>query len=101
MIRKHKTNKPKIELPYKKTISSKTIVEDVEKATNRFSGGTNNTSTGKYEMIIVASLRGRDLLRGATPMVDSDHKPTVTALLEIEAGFVGKNYVSQTVARRL
>jgi DNA-directed RNA polymerase subunit omega len=43
-------------------------------------------------MIIVAARRVRELQRGATPKVASKSKPCVTALLEIAAGKIGKNY---------
>ena len=101
MLNKQKNRKLKIELPYKQTISARPIVEDVEKATWRFSNGDKNTSTGKYEMILIAAQRGRDLARGAESKITSDHKPAVKALLEIEAGHVGREYVSETVAKRV
>jgi DNA-directed RNA polymerase subunit K/omega len=100
MTQKKKIIKTKIDLPYKRTISARPVIEDVEKATNKFSGGDKNSSTGKYEMILVASARGRDLARGAKPLVAGNYKPAVMALLEIEAGFVGKDYVSELVEKR-
>lgn len=100
MVRKHKSHKVKIELPYKQTYSGQPIAEDIEKATQRFSHGDKNTSTGKYEMILVAANRARDLSRGAESQVGGNYKSVVRSLLEIEAGYVGREYVSETVAKR-
>lgn len=81
----------KKELPYKKSRLSLQVAENVEKATAQFIT-TCPRETSKYEMIIVATARSRDLFRGATPMVEGDHRPLVTALLEIEAGKVNSEY---------
>lgn len=44
----------------------------------------------KYEMIIMAAARARELERGATPMVEGDNKLCVTAMKEIAAGLVDR-----------
>ena len=85
---KLKAIKPAV--PYKRSISSVSVVEDVEKAT-RVYGGQN-----KYEMILMAALRSYDLAHGAKAMIDESkgkHKPVVTAILEVEQGFVGEDYL--------
>ena len=38
----------------------------------------------RYDLVLAASQRARELRRGATPMVESDNGPVVTALREIE-----------------
>lgn len=46
-----------------------------------------------YDMIITAATRSRDLAQGSAPLVaNKNHKPCVTALLEIEQGKVGPGY---------
>lgn len=42
----------------------------------------------RFELVLLASKRARQLMRGKTPKVDIDHdKATVIALREIAAGF--------------
>ena len=47
----------------------------------------------RFEMILVASLRARELRRGHRKMVDSINCVIVSALQEVEAGFVGRDYL--------
>lgn len=47
----------------------------------------------RYEMIITASARARELKRGAKPLVHSNSSPIVTALKEIEAGMIDRTYL--------
>jgi len=56
----------------------------------------------RYNLVLVAARRARELSRGDTALVRSQHSPMVTALLEIEAGQVGIDYLykSQDVAPR-
>ena len=42
----------------------------------------------RFSLVHVASQRGRQLLRGAHPLVDSNNREVVTALREIAAGRV-------------
>jgi DNA-directed RNA polymerase subunit omega len=53
-----------------------TVEDCLEQATNRF------------ELVLLAARRAKQLLKGARPLVDSDNKETVTALREIAAGKV-------------
>jgi DNA-directed RNA polymerase omega subunit len=71
--------------PFVKTPHGQLIAEDVDASLKAFGGN-------RFEMILVASHRVRELNRGATPLVLSKSKPGVTALLEIAAGKVGKDY---------
>lgn len=47
----------------------------------------------KFDMILIASIRVRELKRGDRPRVAGTGRPTSTALLEIEAGMVGREYL--------
>jgi DNA-directed RNA polymerase omega subunit len=80
-------NKPKryVAPMMPKSLLGQEIVENVEDSVKAFGGN-------RFDMIIVAAKRVRELNRGATPMVPSKSKPAVTALLEIAAGKIGKNY---------
>ena len=42
----------------------------------------------RFALVVLAAERARQLSRGATPGVDCDNKPAVTALREIAAGLV-------------
>jgi DNA-directed RNA polymerase subunit K/omega len=39
--------------------------------------------------VVLASLRAAQLMRGCRAKVDGEHKPVVTALIEVSAGVVG------------
>jgi len=45
----------------------------------------------RFALVVLAAERARQLARGATPGVDCDNKPAVTALREIGAGKVRFN----------
>lgn len=44
----------------------------------------------RFELVIVAAQRAKELLKGTLPLVPSDNKEIVTALREIAAGKVWK-----------
>ena len=44
----------------------------------------------RFQLVIVAARRAKDLLRGARPLVKSDNKEVVTALREVADGKVWK-----------
>lgn len=52
----------------------------------------------RFELVIVAARRAKDLLKGARPLVQSENKEVVTALREIAAGRVWKE--SREVAKQ-
>ena len=56
----------------------------------------------RYALILVGARRMRELGRGDAPKVDRGHGHAVTALLEIEAGKVGLDYLlrEQELAER-
>lgn len=40
----------------------------------------------RFVLVVIASERAKNLLRGAKPFVNSDNRPIVTALREVAAG---------------
>lgn len=44
----------------------------------------------RFELVVVAAQRAKELLKGTLPLVPSDNKEIVTALREIAAGKVWK-----------
>lgn len=56
----------------------------------------------RYDMILIASRRARELSRGWAPLVPGNNGTVVTALREIEAGKIGREYLlkPQTLDRR-
>lgn len=51
----------------------------------------------KFEMILIASVRAKELKRGDAPKVVSTGYTTSTALLEIEEGKIGREYLKKIV----
>lgn len=49
----------------------------------------------KFDMILVATMRAREIAHGDNTYVDSKNKPVITALKEIEQGFVGREYLKR------
>jgi DNA-directed RNA polymerase omega subunit len=47
----------------------------------------------RYDLVLVAAQRARELRRGHAPKIISSYGPMVTAILEIEEGLVGINYL--------
>jgi DNA-directed RNA polymerase subunit omega len=56
----------------------------------------------RYDLVLVGARRVRELNNGSMPKVASKHSPIVTAMLEIEAGKVTRDYLyrSQDFAQR-
>ena len=48
---------------------------------------------GRYDLILIGARRARELNRGWRPAVSSNNGPVVTALREIEAGKIGRDYL--------
>jgi DNA-directed RNA polymerase subunit omega len=57
-----------------------TVEDCLEKVPNRF------------ELVLLASKRAKQLLKGARPLVETDNKEIVTALREVAAGKVRMVY---------
>ncbi len=51
----------------------------------------------RFELVVVAARRAKDLLKGAPPLVDSDNKEVVTALREVAAGKVWKEEAENAI----
>jgi len=49
----------------------------------------------KFDMVLIAAARARELKRGDARRVNTDNGPIVTALQEIEAGLVGREYLKK------
>ena len=49
----------------------------------------------RFEMILIAAARIRELKSGHLPKVICNNGPTVTALREIEEGLVGRDYLKK------
>jgi DNA-directed RNA polymerase subunit omega len=46
----------------------------------------------RFELVLLAARRAKQLLKGARPLVESENKEIVTALREIAAGKVHAHY---------
>jgi len=53
---------------------------------------------GRFQFVVLSSLRAAQLLRGCVPKVDGGHKRTVTAQLEISLGMVKQDFTPVAVA---
>jgi DNA-directed RNA polymerase subunit omega len=49
----------------------------------------------RYDLVLIASRRTRELTHGWKPLVTSNNGPLVTALREIEQGKVGREYLKK------
>ena len=43
---------------------------------------------GKFEFVVVATLRAAQLMKGCRPRLATTHKPTVTAQVEVAEGLI-------------
>ena len=50
-----------------------------------------NQVPSRFELVMLASKRARQLFKGAKPLVESDNREVVVALREIAAGKVKRN----------
>jgi DNA-directed RNA polymerase subunit omega len=49
----------------------------------------------KFDLVLIAALRIRELKKGVKPKIQCNDGPTVTALKEIEQGLVGRDYLKR------
>ena len=49
----------------------------------------------RYDLVLIAAARVRELNKGHQPKLPTKDKATVTALREIEAGLVGREYLKR------
>jgi len=49
----------------------------------------------RYDLVLIASARVRELQQGHKPKIQTTNSRVVTALLEVEAGLVGREYLKK------
>jgi DNA-directed RNA polymerase subunit omega len=54
----------------------------------------------RFDLVLIASARVRELKRGHVPKVLCNNGPMVTALREIEAGLIGRDYLKKVFVRQ-
>ena len=54
-----------------------------------------NAIGNRFDLVLIASERARELMRGHRAKVESNNKPIVTALREIEQGKIGLDYLKK------
>ena len=54
----------------------------------------------RFDLVLIASMRSRELKKGHMPLVSSKNGPNITALREIEAGKVGREYLKKLVKNK-
>jgi DNA-directed RNA polymerase subunit omega len=55
----------------------------------------------RFDLVLIASVRVRELKRGYQPKLVTKAGPIVTALQEIEKGFVGRDYLKRLATKKL
>jgi DNA-directed RNA polymerase subunit omega len=59
-----------------------------------------NMIGNRYDLVLIASARVRELNRGHLPHIKTNNSPVVKALKEIEQGFVGREYLDRLAQKR-
>ena len=59
------------------------------------SEGAKTAVGNRYDLVLIAAARIRELRKGHLPKVTCKNTVTVTALKEIEAGFIGRDYLKK------
>ena len=49
----------------------------------------------KFDLVLIAAIRTRELKNGYHPLVQCENGPIVTALREIEQGHIGRDYLKK------
>ena len=49
----------------------------------------------RYDLVLIASARARELKRGHKPKLNTKHGSSLTALTEIEEGLIGREYLKR------
>jgi len=49
--------------------------------------------TNRFDIVLAASVRVRELKRGHRPMIETANKEAITAIKEIEQGKIGTEYL--------
>lgn len=53
----------------------------------------------RYDLVLIASIRARELKRGNLPFITTTNNSVVKALKEIEQGFIGREYLRKVGQR--
>lgn len=53
----------------------------------------------RYDTVLIACARIRELRKNYTARLVADHSDTITAMVEIEQGLVGKEYLQKNITR--
>ena len=70
------------------------IEHDVSGRTAGLTSGAAVEALGnRYDLVLVAAQRVRELRRGHAPKIVTKYGPMITSILEIEEGLVGINYL--------
>jgi DNA-directed RNA polymerase omega subunit len=72
-------------------MDSKDIPVDIEKCVAQVSG--------RFDLVLIAAQRARELRRGAAKLVPGDNTVVVTALKEVQAGLIGEEYLAKIPRR--
>jgi len=54
-----------------------------------------NQVGNRFDLVLIAAQRVRELHKGHKPKIATKHGPVVTALTEIEEGLVGREYLKR------
>ena len=54
-----------------------------------------NAVGSRYDLVLIAARRARELRHGWTPKIESPYGPLVVALAEIERGEIGREYLDK------
>lgn len=54
-----------------------------------------NAVGNRYDLVLIASVRTRELMSGHRSKINTTNAPVVTALREIEEGHVGREYLKR------
>ena len=60
-----------------------------------------NMVGNRFDLVLIASARVRELKRGHHPKLVTKAGPTVTALQEIEKGLVGRDYLKRIASKKI
>jgi len=53
----------------------------------------------RFDLVLIASIRARELKRNYAPKIVSTNGPMVTAIREIEQGLIGRDYLKKVGIR--
>jgi DNA-directed RNA polymerase subunit omega len=54
----------------------------------------------RYDLVLLASERAREIKRGEPSKIETDTGPVLTALKEIEEGLITKTYISKPFSNK-